>query len=67
MQIKWFQILLLEDKNILISCRKNGVKFWNLNKYEFSINFEDIIINGKNSIFRISEDKIILLEKIQLK
>ena len=25
-------ILLLEDKNILISCRKNGVKFWNLNK-----------------------------------
>ena len=40
-------ILWLEDKNILISCGEQGVKFWNLNQYEFTINFEDIIINGK--------------------
>ena len=60
-------ILWLEDKNILISCGEQGVKFWNLNKYEFTINFEDIIIKSNNNICRINEDKIILLEKIQLK
>ena len=50
-------ILLLEDKNILISCGEQGVKFWNLNQYEFTINFEDIIIKSNNNICRINEDK----------
>ena len=63
---KVISILLLVDKNILISCRKNGVKFWNLNKYEFTINFDNIIINGKIVYVELVKIKL-LLEQIQLK
>ena len=53
-------ILLLEDKNILISSGYNGTKFWNLNNYEFIIYIKDAICKLNKSLKRIDKNRIIV-------
>ena len=57
---KVWSILLLEDKNILISGGKDGTKFWNLNNFEFIICFKETFCGSWNGICRIDDDKIIV-------
>ena len=56
-------ILLLEDKNILISSGNDGTKFWNLNEIN-NINcikyFEDTYSGWHSSLCRLDEDRIIV-------
>ena len=53
-------ILLLEDKNILISSGYNGTKFWNLNNYEFIIYIKNAICKLNKSLKRIDKNRIIV-------
>ena len=53
-------ILLLEDKNILISSGLDGTKFWNLNNYECIIHIKEVICRCTHALQRIDEDRIIL-------
>ena len=53
-------ILILEDKNILITSGYDGTKFWNINNFELIINFSNINCGYKNALKRIDENKIIL-------
>ncbi len=57
---KIFSILMLYDKQILISCGKNGTKFWNLMNLEKIMNFEELIPKKKNVLYRLSDDKVII-------
>ena len=56
-------ILLLEDKNILISSGEDGTKFWDLNGMN-NINcikyFEDTFCGWHDGICRLDEDRIIV-------
>ena len=52
-------ILLLEDKNIIISGGFDGIKFWNLNNFNLIQNFNDTFCGCWNGICRIDDDKII--------
>ena len=56
-------ILLLEDKNILISSGEDGTKFWDLNEIN-NINcikyFEDTFSGWHGGICRLDEDRIIV-------
>ena len=54
-----FSILLLEDKNIIISGGFDGIKFWNLYNLELIKTFNDIFCGSWNGICRIDNDKII--------
>ena len=58
-----FSILLLKDKNILVSSGNDRTSFWNLNKNELIINFNDTLCNSGNALCRINEDKIIVQGK----
>ncbi len=65
---KWINsILLLEDKNILISSGLDGTKFWNLNEIN-NINcikhFEDTFSGWHGSLCRLDEDRIIVQGKV---
>ena len=51
-------ILLLEDKNILISSSLDGTKIWNFNNCEL-LSFMRAIGNGNNILERIDDDRII--------
>ena len=51
-------ILLLEDKNILISSGGEGTNFWNLNNYE-NIYTQKILCWNRNALKRIDENRII--------
>ena len=53
-------ILILEDKNILITSGYDGTKFWNINNFELIINFSNINCGYKNALKRIDEDRIIV-------
>ncbi len=53
-------ILLLEDKNILISSGLDGTKFWNLNNYKNILYIKDSICRGNNALKRIDKDRIIV-------
>ena len=55
-----YSILLLEDKNILISCGLDGIKFWNLNNYECLIYDKQAICCNRNALKIIDEDRIII-------
>ena len=55
-----YSILLLEDKNILISCGLDGTKFWNLNNYECIIYNKEAICCNRNALKIIDEDRIIV-------
>ena len=55
-----YSILLLEDKNILISSG-NGIKIWDLNNENTPLKtFDNIHSSWTNSLERIDEDKIIV-------
>ena len=54
-------ILLLEDKNILISSGADGTKFWDINNnYKQIMYFEDIYTGWNNALERIDDDRIIV-------
>ncbi len=54
-------ILLLEDKNILISSGADGTKFWDINNnYKETMYFEDIYTGWNNALERIDDDRIIV-------
>ena len=53
-------ILLLEDKNILISSGNDGTKFWNLNKFKKTDHFDKVICFGVNALKRLDNDRIII-------
>ena len=57
-----FSILLLEDKNILVSSGYDGTILWNLNNFELIYHFIDTYCGSWNAISRIGEDKIIVHE-----
>ena len=52
-------ILLLEDKNILISSG-DGIKFWNLTNYEIIFSFNDIYTHWNTGLERLDDDRIIV-------
>ena len=54
-----YSILLLEDKNILVTSGLDGTIFWNYKFYYF-ISFFDAISWGNHSLKRINDDKIIV-------
>ena len=54
-------ILLLEEKNILVSSGYyEETKFYNINNYEIIMNFPKVFCINNNSLERIDEDKIII-------
>ncbi len=53
-------LLLLEDKNILLSSGIDGTIFWNINNFEYIINIKDVMCYKNNSIDRIDDDRIII-------
>ena len=58
---KWISsLLLLEDKNLLISSGKDGTKFWNLNDYTCINHIQETFCEISNSLKRLNEDKIII-------
>ena len=57
-----FSILLLKDKNILISSGVDGTKLYNLNNFEFIIYIKEACCLSPNSLKRIDEDRIIIGE-----
>ena len=58
-----YSLLLLEDKNILISSGEYGTIFWNLEKYNNICNFEQTICVWNEGICKLDEDKIIVSDK----
>jgi WD40 repeat protein len=54
-----YSILLLEDKNILVTSGLDGTIFWD-NKFFYFICFFDAISWGNHSLKRINDDKIIV-------
>ena len=52
-------ILLIEDKNILISSGRYETKFWNINNFECIIEIEEIKCYIGNTISRLDKDKVI--------
>ena len=57
---KIFSILLLEDKEILISSEVNGINFYNIKTIELLFIIKETCCNFWNSLKRIDEDRIIL-------
>ena len=55
-----WSILLLNDKNILISSGWNGTTFWNINNFELIHYFKKVQCSSWNSLSRIDNDKIII-------
>ena len=52
-------ILLLEDKNMLISCGFDKTMFWNLNNYILDFEIENAYCSFHAGLNRIDEDRII--------
>jgi len=53
-------ILLIEDKNILISSGVDGTNFWSLNNYDYLFNIKDTWCGGRNALKRLDNDRIII-------
>ncbi len=53
-------ILLLDNKNILISSGYDGTKFWNLNNFEIIKHIKETYCTNYNSLCIIDDDKIIV-------
>ena len=58
-------LLLLEDKNILISSG-NGIKFWNLTNNNIIFSIDNIFTYSKNGLEIIDENKIIVCNNTNL-
>ena len=55
-----YSLLLLDDKNMLISSGFDGTKFWNLNNYENIIYIKEVICLCNNALKRIDKERIII-------
>ena len=55
-----FSILLLKDKNILISSGIDGTKFWCLKKYICLFHNEETVCKYQNALCRLNKDNIIV-------
>ena len=53
-------LLLLEDKNILLSSGIDGTTIWNINNFEYIMHIKDAICLKNNAIDRIDDDRIII-------
>ncbi len=56
-------ILLLEDKNILVSSGGNGTFFWNFNNNEIIFKICETKVSWNNALQRIDKERIILGQK----
>ena len=54
-----WSILILKDKNILISSGNDGTKLWNINNFEIIKYFNEVKCNCWNGMNRMDEDRII--------
>ena len=52
-------ILLLEDKNMFVSCGFDKAMFWNLNDYKLNFEIENVYCCSFDGLNRIDEDRII--------
>ena len=52
-------ILLLEDKNMFVSCGLDKAMFWNLNDYKLNFEIENVYCCLYDGLNRIDEDRII--------
>ena len=57
-------ILLLEDKNMFVSCGLDKAMFWNLNDYKLNFEIENVYCCLYDGLNRIDEDRIICGGKI---
>ena len=53
-------MLIIEEKNILISSGVDGTNIWNLNNYDNIYFFKDISCYGRNALQKIDYDRIIV-------
>ena len=53
-------LLLIKDKNILLTLGVEGIKFWNNNNYNFIVIIKEAICGSYNALRRIDEDRIIV-------
>ena len=60
-------LLLLKDKNLLISSGEDGTKFWNFNNFNLICNFNKVWCGTYNALDRIDENRIIIGGKDSLK
>ena len=59
-----YSILLLEDKNMFVSCGFDKAMFWNLNDYKLNFEIENVYCCLYDGLNRIDEDRIICGGKI---
>ena len=57
-------ILLLEDKNMFVSCGLDKAMFWNLNDYKLNFEIENVYCCLYDGLNRIDEDRIICGGKV---
>ena len=55
-----WSILLLEDKNVLISGGEDGINLWSLNNFDLIKSIKELDCRLWNALNRIDEDKIII-------
>ena len=56
-----YSILLIQDKNLLISSDSNGTKLWNINNFELIKYFEEAKCDELNGLDRIDKERIIII------
>ena len=61
-----FFILLLYDKNLLISSGKIGLKFFNINNFEFICYIKDSKCGNWNCLSRIDYNRLIMGESLSI-
>ncbi len=55
-----YSLLLIDNKNLLISSGLDGTKLWNINNYELIKYFEDVKCERWNALCKINENMIIV-------
>jgi WD40 repeat protein len=56
---KIYSMLLLENKNVLISGGIDGTKLWKLSNFDLIYHFQQTVCGNINALCRINEDLII--------
>ncbi len=57
---KIYSMLLLENKNVLISGGIDGTKLWKLSNFDLIYHFQQTVCGNNNTLCRINEDLIIV-------
>ena len=60
-------LLLINNKNLLISSGEEGTKFWNINNITFIYEFKEVLCGMWNALKMIDENRIIIGGKNSLK